>query len=60
MPTLTHVIAFIVGSMVGGIVGITALAILIAGKDDKTEAIAVKPPCEGGYCPLCGAEEVGE
>lgn len=35
MPTLTHVIAFIVGSMVGGAVGITALAMLIVGKDEK-------------------------
>lgn len=35
MPTLTHAIAFIVGGMVGGTVGIMALAVLIAGRDDR-------------------------
>ena len=56
MQVLTHVLAF----MLGGTVGITALAILIAGRDDEAEAIDVKPPCGGGYCPLCSAEVVGE
>lgn len=31
MQVLTHVMAF----MIGGIVGITALALLMAGKDDR-------------------------
>ena len=56
MSVLTHVMAF----MIGGTVGITALAILMAGKDDEAEAIAVKPPCDGGYCPLCGAYDEWE
>ncbi len=56
MSVLTHILAF----MIGGTVGVTALAILMAGKDDEAEAIAVKPPCDGGYCPLCGARRVDE
>ena len=35
MQVLTHVMAFAVGSIVGGTVGITALAILMAGRDDR-------------------------
>lgn len=31
MSVLTHVMAF----MIGGVVGITALAILMAGRDDR-------------------------